>query len=111
MIAVPKDRPHPATPRVLVTKAVVFQPFGIVDGGTYSAIAETICSRSTWLAVPKGAPRRGPSSAGYSRSPAASGASASLKWKLTRAIFLSRIPKTNQMLLSTGTPLFWPRPV
>ena len=107
MIAVPKDRPHPATPRVLVTKAVVFQPSGVV-GGTYSAIAETICSRSTWLAVPKGAPRRGPSSAGYSRSPAAS---ASLKWKLTRAIFLSRIPKTNQMLLSTGTPLFWPRPV
>jgi uncharacterized protein (TIGR00369 family) len=27
------------------------QPFGVVHGGAYSAIAETICSNATWLAV------------------------------------------------------------
>jgi 1,4-dihydroxy-2-naphthoyl-CoA hydrolase len=29
----------------------VCQPFGLVHGGVYSAMAESICSRATWVAV------------------------------------------------------------
>ena len=45
-----EDGPDPATGRVPVTDAVR-QPYGIVHGGAYSTIAESIASRSTWLAV------------------------------------------------------------
>ncbi len=44
------DGPDPATARVPVTDAVR-QPYGIVHGGAYSTIAESIASRSTWIAV------------------------------------------------------------
>ena len=42
--------PDPARARIEVTPAVC-QPFGIVHGGTYAALAETVCSLATYEAV------------------------------------------------------------
>jgi uncharacterized protein (TIGR00369 family) len=42
--------PDPARARLEVTPAVC-QPFGIVHGGTYSALAETLCSLATYEVV------------------------------------------------------------
>ena len=42
--------PDPARARLEVTPAVC-QPFGIVHGGTFAALAETICSLATYGAV------------------------------------------------------------
>ena len=44
------DGPERATARVAVTD-VVRQLYGIVHGGTYAVLAESVCSRATWLAV------------------------------------------------------------
>ncbi len=42
--------PDPAIARLPVTPAVC-QPFGIVHGGTFASLAETICSLATYEAV------------------------------------------------------------
>jgi 1,4-dihydroxy-2-naphthoyl-CoA hydrolase len=42
--------PEPARARLAVTPAVC-QPFGIVHGGTFAALAETLCSWATYEAV------------------------------------------------------------
>ena len=42
--------PDPAVARLPVTPAVC-QPFGIVHGGTFASLAETICSLATYEAV------------------------------------------------------------
>jgi 1,4-dihydroxy-2-naphthoyl-CoA hydrolase len=42
--------PEVASGRVKVSERVL-QPYGIVHGGAYAAIAESICSHATWLAV------------------------------------------------------------
>jgi 1,4-dihydroxy-2-naphthoyl-CoA hydrolase len=42
--------PDPARARLAVTPAVC-QPFGIVHGGTFAALAETLCSLATYEAV------------------------------------------------------------
>ena len=42
--------PDPALARMPVTQAVC-QPFGIVHGGTFASLAETICSLATHQAV------------------------------------------------------------
>ena len=42
--------PAPARARLAVTPAVC-QPFGIVHGGTFAALAETLCSLATYEAV------------------------------------------------------------
>ena len=42
--------PDPARARLTVTPAVC-QPFGIVHGGTFAALAETLCSLATYQAV------------------------------------------------------------
>jgi uncharacterized protein (TIGR00369 family) len=42
--------PEVATGRVAVTERVL-QPYGMVHGGSHAAIAESICSRATGLAV------------------------------------------------------------
>ena len=42
--------PDPARARLEVTPAVC-QPFGIVHGGTFAALAETLCSLATYEAV------------------------------------------------------------
>jgi len=42
--------PEPARARLAVTPAVC-QPFGIVHGGTFAALAETLCSLATSEAV------------------------------------------------------------
>ena len=44
------DGPERATARLAVTDGVL-QPYGIVHGGTYAVLAESVCSRATWLAV------------------------------------------------------------
>ena len=42
--------PDPARARLEVTSSVC-QPFGIVHGGTFAALAETLCSLATYEAV------------------------------------------------------------
>jgi 1,4-dihydroxy-2-naphthoyl-CoA hydrolase len=42
--------PEEVRARIPVTEHVV-QPAGLVHGGVYSAVAESICSAATWLAV------------------------------------------------------------
>jgi uncharacterized protein (TIGR00369 family) len=42
--------PEVATGRVEVSERVL-QPYGIVHGGVHAAIAESICSHATWVAV------------------------------------------------------------
>jgi uncharacterized protein (TIGR00369 family) len=42
--------PDPARARLAV-KPAVCQPFGIVHGGTFAALAETLCSLATYQAV------------------------------------------------------------
>jgi 1,4-dihydroxy-2-naphthoyl-CoA hydrolase len=42
--------PDPARARLEVTPAVC-QPFGVVHGGTFAALAETLCSLATYEAV------------------------------------------------------------
>lgn len=44
------DGPDRATARLAVTDAVR-QPHGFVHGGTYAVIAESVCSRSTGIAI------------------------------------------------------------
>ena len=42
--------PELATGRVEVGERLL-QPYGVVHGGAYAVIAESICSHATWLAV------------------------------------------------------------
>ena len=44
------DGPDRATARLAVTDSVR-QPYGVVHGGTYAVLAESVCSRATGLAV------------------------------------------------------------
>ncbi len=44
------DGPEHARARIAVS-ARICQPFGIVHGGAIAALAESVCSRSTYLAV------------------------------------------------------------
>jgi uncharacterized protein (TIGR00369 family) len=45
-----ETRPDEVRARVAVTDDIR-QPAGLVHGGVYAAVAESICSASTWLAV------------------------------------------------------------
>ncbi|MDX6633778.1 MAG: 1,4-dihydroxy-2-naphthoyl-CoA hydrolase [Solirubrobacterales bacterium] len=49
-IEYPSDGPDPATASLAVRDELL-QPFGIVHGGVLAAIAESVCSRATWLAL------------------------------------------------------------
>lgn len=42
--------PEGARARIAV-RPEICQPYGIVHGGTFASLAESLCSRSTWMAV------------------------------------------------------------